>query len=171
MDFKYLVTATRPRIYLLWAVLVPVGFVATNFYQRHAINALWTVIAIIGLGYMLRVMPLRQVSQMRRIFGAWLMPIVLGLVVSGVVFYVHTAAAGNLIGHLGAFWLGVMAVGYLLNGLADSPGHWYFYNVAINAVFCVLCFTVTAFVPVQYLVAAIVSGWSMLNLWLLRADS
>ncbi len=171
MDFKYLITATSARVYLLWGMLVPIGFVATHFYQRHAINALWTAISVIGFGYMLKVMPVRQVPQMRRIFGAWLIPIVLGLAASAIPFYVHTAAAGNFIGHLGAFWLGVMAVGYFLNGLADPPANWYFYNAFINAVFCVLCFTVTDFVPIQYLIAAIVSGWSMLNLWLLRADS
>ena len=170
MDWKYLVTATRARVYLLWAVLVPSGFVANHFYQRHMINGLWTVIAVIGLGYMFRVMPLK-VHQMRRIYAAWLVPIGLGMAVSSVVFYINGAFAANLIGHLGAFWLGVMAVGYFLNGLADPPSGWYWFNAIINAVACIACFTVPQFTNAQFLVAAGISAWSMLNLWLFRSDA
>ena len=170
MDFRYLISATRPRIYLLWGAMIPVGFVATHFYQKHAINALWTAIAIVGLGYMYKVLYLR-VPQMRRIFLAWLVPILVGLCVSGAVFYIDTYSAAWLMGHLGAFWLGVMAVGYFLNGLADPPDFWYYYNFVINAVASALCFMVPAFATQQFLVAAVVSGWSMLNLWLFRSDA
>ena len=89
MDFKYLLTATRPRVYLLWMILLPIGWVATHFYQKHEINALWTLIAIIGLGYMYKVL-YRKIAQMRRIFLAWLVPIFLGMCVSGAVFYIDT---------------------------------------------------------------------------------
>lgn len=170
MDWKYLVTVPRGRVYLLWAILLPTGFVATQFYQQHAINVLWTVIAIIGLGYMWRVMPLHQVPQMRRIYTAWLVPIAFGMAVSGGVFYVHGTAAAQLLGHLGAFWLGVMAVGYFWNGLVDPPRLWYYSAAALNALGCVLCFMVPAFVAPQYLIAAGVSAWSMLALWLFHVD-
>src|SRR3954467_1954208 len=100
MDWKYMVSVPRGRVYLLWAVLLPIGFVATQYYQHHLINGLWTLISIIGLGYMYRVMPLRQSSQMRRVFASWLVPIVLGLGVSGAVFYTNASIAANLLGHL-----------------------------------------------------------------------
>lgn len=169
MDFKYLVTATRARVYLLWTILLPIGFVATNFYQNHNINFVWGVIAIIGLGFMYKVMPM-GVGQMRKIFLAWLVPIVFGMIVSGLVFYIHGPFTGNLIGHLGAFWLGVMAVGYVLNGLVDPPSTWYWTAAILNAVAAVACYEVHALILSQYLVAAIVSGLSMGLLWLLRSE-
>ncbi len=170
MELRYLVTDTRARVYLVWAVLVPVGFVATHFYQRHLINALWTIIAVIGLGFMGRVMPLR-VSQMRKIFAAWLVPIFVGLCVSGAVFYIDADWSLQLMGHLGAFWLGVMALGYFLNGLVDAPAGWYWFNAAVNAVASVACFILAPFEVGQFLIAAIVSAWSMVNLWLFRSGS
>jgi len=169
MDLKYLVTATRPRVYLLWAVLVPIGFVATHFYQNHNINYLWVTIAIIGLGYMYKVMPLR-VGQLRKIFLAWLVPITGGIIISGAVFYIHGSFAGNLIGHLGALWLAVMAVGYFLNGLVDAPSTWYWFAAILNAVAAVAVYAVHALVASQYLIAAVVSAMSMLLLWLLRSE-
>lgn len=170
MDVKFLITAPRPRVYLLWGIMVPLGFVATHFYQKHEINVLWTIIAFIGLGYMYKVLYLR-VTQMRQIFLAWLVPIVLGLAVAGAVFYVDTYSAAWLMGHLGAFWLAVMAVGHLLNGWVDPPRFWYWCNAVINAGAATLCFAVIEFAAVQYLIAAVVSGWSMLNLWLFRSDA
>ena len=170
MELRYLVTDTRARVYLLWAILAPLGFVATHFYQQYMINVLWAVIAIVGLGFMGKVMPLR-VGQMRKIFAAWLVPIFLGMCVSGLVFYVDATWAYQLMGHLGAFWLGMLALGYFLNGLVDSPSGWYWLAVALNAVASVACFTLAPFEQGQYLVAAIVSGWSMVNLWLFRSGS
>jgi len=164
-----LITETRARVYLVWALLLPIGFVATHLYQRHAINALWTIIAIVGLGYMYRVMPIK-VRQMQHILWAWLAPIGFGLLVSAVVFYVDTANAATLIAHLGAFWLGIMAVGYFLNGLADSsPRGWYWFAGALNLAAAVACWTIEPFIQGQYLIAAIVSAWSMLNLWIFRS--
>lgn len=147
---------------------MPLGFVATHFYQRHQINFLWTVIAIIGLSYMWRVMP--RVAQSRQILMAWLVPITLGILVSGGAFYVHTNFAAHFIGHLGCFWLAVMAVGYFWNGLVDPPSKWYWINTTLNAGLAVACYEMDAFVDVQYLVAAIVSFWSMANLWLFRSE-
>ena len=167
MDLKYLFIATRQRVYLVWAVLATAGFVATHFYQKHAINALWTVLAAIGLLYMYRVMPLK-VRQMQRIIGVWAGTIIAGMVVSGAVFYIGGAAASQLIGQLGAFWLAVMAVGYALNGLVDRPAAWYWFAAVINVIAAVLCWRVDSFLSQQYLVAAIVTAWSMVNLWLFR---
>lgn len=169
MDFKYLVTATRARVYLLWAILVPAGFVATHYHQQHNINYLWIALSVIGLVYMWRVMPIRVV-QMRNILLAWLVPIAIGIMVTGGAFYIHNATAGNFIGHLGAFWLLVMAVGYLLNGLFDPPSGWYWFNAALNVAAAVVCYEWQDAVNVQYLIAAVVSAWSMLNLWLFRSD-
>ncbi|MET0779682.1 MAG: hypothetical protein ABWY71_02505 [Candidatus Saccharimonadales bacterium] len=168
MDLRFLVTATRARVYLLWAILAPAGFVTTHFYQNHNVNYVWMGISLVGLGYMWRVMPLRVV-QMRHIFLSWLVPIVAGIIFTGALFYLHEPWAGNAIAHLGAIWLGIMAIGYFLNGLADSPSSMYWFAVILNAGFAVACLF-DVFLPAQYLVAAIVSAWSMLFLWLFRSD-
>lgn len=165
--WQQLFMETRARVYLLWAVIVTVGFILNDLHQKKSINALWFVISVCGLGYMIRVMPLK-VRQMRQILFAWLIPITFGMVVSGLVFYVETDFAAELIARLGAFWLFVMAVGYLWNGLVDPPSGWYYFAVAINIVAGVLCWNYSDWRSVQYLIAAIISGWSMVNLWLFR---
>lgn len=164
-----MLTDTRSRVYLLWAILAPLGFIATHYYQQRGINFVWTIIAVIGFGFMYKVMPLR-VKQMRHIWLAWVVPIAVGMVISGGLFYLDSITAAELIGRLGAIWLGVMAIAYMLNGLADRPAGWYWFAVIINAVAAVLCYTAVEFTQVQYLIAAIITAWSMLNLLLLRTD-
>jgi hypothetical protein len=168
IDLRYLTNTTRARIYLLWAILVPIGFIATHYHQEHSINILWTVISVIGLGYMYKVMPMR-VNQMRRIFAAWLIPIVLGIILTGSAFYINTGDAANFIAHLGGFWLLVMGVGYILNGLVDAPALWYWIAAALNISAGIACLTIDALLPSQYLIAAIISAWSMFNLWIFRS--
>jgi hypothetical protein len=167
-EWNFLLNSTRARVYLLWAIIVPLGFLSTHFYQNHNINAVWFMISLLGLVYMYRVMPIKQ-KMMKRILLAWLVPIAFGMAVSGAVFYVRGANATNLIAHLGAFWLLVMAAGYFLNGLADPPSKWYWFNAALNLAVGIACFTIDAFTGGQYLIAAAVSAWSMSNLWLFRS--
>jgi hypothetical protein len=168
IDLQYLTQTTRARVYLLWAILAPVGFIATHFYQARNINMVWTIISVIGLGYMYKVMPLR-VGQMRRIFMSWLVPIVLGMIASGAAFYVDGADAANFIAHLGAVWLIVMGVGYLLNGLVDPPSRWYWFAAVLNIAAGVAIYAFDDLLSAQYLIAAVVSAWSMLNLWIFRS--
>lgn len=169
VDWQFLFLDTRARVYLVWAVLTTVGFTATHYYQVKQINVFWTVLSLIGMYYMYRTMPLR-VSQMQHIFLGWLLTIIAGMVVSGLIFVFLTPLSGFLISHLGGFWLLVMAQAYAGNGYFDKPAKWYYVVALLNFVSGVLCLTVDAFVPGQYLIAAVVSGWSMLLLWLYRAD-
>jgi hypothetical protein len=168
IDWKYLFETTRARVYLLWAALVFVGFVATHYYQDHNVMYVWTVLSIIGLGYMVRVMPMR-VKLMQQIFGAWVLPIIAGMLFSGSLFYIHTAWAANAIGHLGAYWLFFMAAGYILNGIVDPPSRWYWIATGMNIVAGAACLVFDSLVPGQYLYAAIIGAWSMLNLWIFRS--
>ncbi|GAC1392878.1 MAG: hypothetical protein NVSMB46_09770 [Candidatus Saccharimonadales bacterium] len=167
IDFNYLLSDTRARVYLLWATLLPIGFIATHYYQRENINILWIIISIIGLGYMYKVMPLKN-KQMKQIFASWLAPITVGIIISGLVFYINSI--GQLQGYLGGFWLLVMAVGYLFNGLSDPPSHWYWFACVLNIVAGIACFIVPSFVVAQYIIAASISSWSMLYLWLYRSS-
>lgn len=167
VDFGALLYGTRAQVYLLWAVLVAIGYTATHYYQTRLVNGLWLALALVGLGYMYRVMPLK-VRQMRLIFAAWLIPVILGMVVSGLAFYVVPLMV--LIGYLGAFWLAVQAVAFLWNGIVDPPSKWYYTVAVVNAAAAAACYYVPGLAPAQYLVAAVVSTWSMLMLWIFRAD-
>ena len=151
----------------MWAVLTGVGFTATQFYQKQNINGVWFLISILGLGYMYKVMPLKT-KLMKRIYLSWLIPITIGMTVSALVF--HITSWATLIQYLGAYWLAVMAVGYFFNGLVDAPSKWYWFASALNLAAAILCYKVQPFIANQYIIAAIVSVWSMLNLWLLRTD-
>ena len=168
LDLQFLLGDTRARVYLLWAILAMGGFVATHYYQRQQINGAWFLISLIGLGYMYKVMPLR-VKQMRNIFLSWAIPITVGMVVSAAVFYFQSDLASSLIIHLGAFWLIILAAGYFLNGLVDPPSKWYWVAAGLNLVASILCFMSDGLLTSQYLIAAVVSGWSMMNLWIFRA--
>ncbi len=123
------------------------------------------MISLIGLGFMFRTMPLR-VGQMKRIFLAWLIPITVGMIVSALA--VKLSSLSELVPYLGAYWLLVIAVGYFWNGLVDPPGGWYWFASVLNLAAAILCYVSPDFTQQQYLVAAIVSAWSMANLWLFR---
>jgi hypothetical protein len=167
IDWKLLFTEARARIYLLWAAITGVGFTATHYaLSDKAINGFWIVLSFIGLAYMYKVMPMR-LGPAKRIFNAWLWPISFGIAVSIGVFYID--AGRELIPYLGAFWLFVMAVGYVLNGLADPPSEWYWIAAVLSVVAGLAIFFAAGLLSVQWLIAAIVSVWSMLNLWLFRS--
>jgi len=165
LSLRFLLNDSRSCVYLLWALLVTAGFVATHYFQREEINPLWFGLSILGLGYMFKIMPLK-VHQMRRIFVSWFVPIVFGMVISVLAFRV--AVLSEVIPYLGVFWLVVMAVGYAWNGAVDQPAKWYYVAAGLNILAAILCYYVNAFTMQQYLVAAIVSAWSMLYLWILR---
>lgn len=167
VDFSALLHSTRAQVYLLWAGLVGIGYIATHFYQVRQINALWFTLSLIGLGYMYRVMPLR-LSLMKRIYLAWLVPISVGITISGLAFYV--GALTPLIAYLGAFWLVVQSVGFFWNGLVDPPSKWYYIVAGVNVAAGILCYVIDDLFLIQYLVAAAVSVWSMLMLWIFRSE-
>lgn len=167
LSLQELFVNTRSRVYFLWAVLVAVGFVTTHYYQNPNINGVWFVLSAIGLGYMVRVMPLR-VTQMKYIFASWLVPIAIGILISALA--VRTRIAPELTGYLGPFWLVIMAAAYYWNGLVDAPGLWYYIIAAANLLSAAAIYASDSLLPVQYLLTAVISTWSMLMLWVFRND-
>lgn len=165
IDFDSRWHSSRAQVYLLWAVLTGAGYVGTHLYMNKLINPVWFALSLIGLGFMYKVMPL-QVKQMKKIFMAWLVPIAFGITVSGLVFYVDAIA--QLLAYLGAFWLVVQAVGFVWNGIVDPPSDWYFIVAAVNVVAAVAVWQLDSLFLVQYLIAAVVTVWSMLMLWIFR---
>ncbi|MES2971366.1 MAG: hypothetical protein V4702_03535 [Patescibacteria group bacterium] len=167
IDWRYMLHDTRAQVYLLWAVLLATGFTATHYYQNVNINGVWTTLSLIGLGFMYKTMPLK-VNTMKRIFKVWLGVVVVGIMVSGFVAHSTSPNIGHYTQFLGGFWLCMMAIGYALNGIVDEPATWYWIAAAVNIAAGAACFFLNDFQTVQYLVAAIIAAWSMLNLWLFR---
>lgn len=168
VDFKSMINTSRGKVYLLWAVIVGAGFVSTHYYQNSNINIVWAVLSIIGFAYMYKVMPLGA-SQMKRIFMAWLIPVSIGMIWSVVA--VMTDLLPELVYYLGSFWLIVMAAGYVWNGLVDRPGLWYYVVGVVNLIAAGVIYLSFDLLFVQYLLVAVVGVWSMLMLWLFRADT
>ncbi len=167
VNFRDLWQDSRAKVYLLWAALTAVGYIATHYYQDKNINFVWFILSTIGLGYMYKIMPLRVV-QMKRIFLAWLIPVSVGIAVSIVT--VRLDIISQLVGYLGIFWLLVQAVGFVWNGLVDRPGFWYYIAAGLSISAAALCYFVDVFLSQQYLIAAIVTVWGMLNLWIYRTE-
>lgn len=169
VDWKYLLSEARARIYLLWAALTGVGFLAAHYSKSaNNINLFWILLSVVGLGYMLKVMPMRM-KPAKQIFWAWAVPIAFGAVVSILAFRVRALA--ELSQYLGAFWLLVMAASYFLNGLFDAPSTWYWVAVGLNVAGALAIIVSESLLPGQWLLAAIISVWSMLNLWLFRSEA
>lgn len=167
LDFDSLLHSSRSQVYLVWAVLTAVGYVATHYYQDKNINFVWFILSAAGFYFMYKAMPLR-LAQMKKIFAAWLTPISFGIGVSIVA--VRTDLLPEIVPYLGVFWLVISAVGYIWNGIVDAPSTWYYIAAALSLVFAGLCYFLDSFLIVQYLIAAVVTVWCMLNLWIFRSD-
>jgi len=165
-NWRYLFKDSRARVYLVWGILVPIGFLATQYHQQENINWLWVLISLVGLGYMCMVMPLK-LRKMQLIMLSWLVPITIGLVVSFLAFRID--GWGQLIGYLGSYWLLVMAVGFFCNGLVDPPSLWYWLATGLNLIAALACYKLILFAQYQFLVAAAVVFVSMMGLWLFRS--
>lgn len=167
LDLKFLLYDTRARVYLMWAAIVAIGYTSTHYYQNANINFVWFVLSVIGFYYMYHVMPL-GVVQMKRIFIAWLVPIMTG------IFFSVVSARGfafvELVSYLGPFWLLVTAVGFVWNGLVDRPMRWYLVGAGLCVAGAALSYFNITFLITQYLVAGVISTWAMLNLVIFRAD-
>lgn len=167
-SWKFLITDTRARVYLLWLIIVPPGFVHLYFEQPLWINYPWLATTIIGLGYMALVM--RPFSgKLRLIFYAWLFPLVVGMAVSFLA--ASSPQFYSLLPKLALVWALVQAAGYALNGLVDAPAGWYWFATALHILAAIFIFAFPALISLHWLLLAVISTWSLANLWLFRSTS
>ena len=153
------------KIFLVWAILLLIGFGATHFYPAPRVNILWTILALFGLGYMKSQLPFAQRAY-RHIFLTWLIIIVLGLIISASSFYYPPLYF--LLAYLGIFWLLLLGIGHLSTGLITKRKK--FYKTALaHGIAAILIAMVPAFFGVQYLAAGVVASLSMV--WLIVAKS
>jgi len=102
--------------------VILIGFVATHFHQLPDINILWLILSSLGLAYMgflLKRLQFRN-RTLVRIGLLWLFTIALGMAISILTFILPPLAELSL--YLGVFWLGLMGIAHVLNGMVDrSP--------------------------------------------------
>ena len=151
------------RVYLVWAIILLVGFVATHFFQRPSINGLWLVLSLVGLGYMVRQTSLpsfRRSGQAHLYYVGyvWVLVIGLGLLVSIATFMGRTPL-NPLAQYLGVFWLIQMGIGHWLNGMVDPPRRPYWLTGGIQVAAGILC--LLGGLEMQFLVAGIVGAGAM----------
>lgn len=131
------------RVYLVWAVLLGIGFAATQFHQEANINWLWLVISLIGLGYMVRQTSLPEfrtagLAHLYFVGLVWTLVIAQGMLLSVLPFVGRTPLAA-LSPYLGVFWLWQMGLGHWLNGLVDPPRLPYWITGGIQILAGVAC--------------------------------
>lgn len=170
LPWQFWFTDKRAQVYLAWLVLIPIGYVMTHLHTSGvmAINAKWVGAAIVGFAVMAWVMPLKQ-RRMQLIFVSWLIPITLGLILSVAAFM--APALYWLAPTLGVLWVALQAIAFAANGIVDAPSGWYWFAVGLHVVLLLALLLVPTLLGYQYLLLAIVTAWSLLNLWLFRSPS
>lgn len=165
LGWKFWFVDKRARVYVLWLVLVPPGFVHLYFEQPLWINWPWLATCVAGLGFMAFAMR-PFTGKLASIFYAWLVPLAVGMAIS---FLATLPPYYALLPKLAMMWALVQAAGYILNGLVDAPSGWYWFAAVAHALVAVFCLVFPALISSQWLLMAIVSAWSLLNLWLFRS--
>jgi hypothetical protein len=155
------------RVYLVWAIAILIGFVATHFHQLPDINKLWLFLSALGLAYM--GFSLKQLHFRDRtlvwIGLLWFFTIAFGMTISILAFVIEPL--GQLSASLGVFWLGLMGLAHLFNGAVDRS-YIYWLTGSAQILTSTLCLVVEPLQLLQYLIAGAMGSTAMLMLILFR---
>jgi hypothetical protein len=151
------------RVYLLWAIIIFVGFIATHFHQLPEINYLWLLLSAIGLGYMGLLLQKIHFRDLRLVYIGilWLLTIAFGLMISIITFIYQPLA--ELTAYLGIFWLFLMAIAHVLNGIIDR-NRTYLLTGGMQAIAGAACLVFSPLQAMQYLAAGLVGSLAMVGL-------
>lgn len=155
------------RVYLVWAIIVFAGFIATHFYQLPEINYLWLILSVIGLGYMGLLLKQMRFWEQKLLYIAllWLLTIAFGLTISTIIFVYEPL--GEMSAYLGIFWLFLMGLAHILNRVVD-PSLVYLQSGGIQILTGAICFIFEPLLSIQYLAAGLVGALAMVWLILFR---
>jgi len=151
------------RVYLVWAIVIFIGFVATQFHQLPEINNVWLCLSALGLGYMglsLKQLHFRD-RALVRIGLLWFFTIAFGMVLSMLAFVLEPLATLSV--SLGAFWLGLMGLAHLFNSTIDRSAV-YWLTGGAQMLTGLLCFVIEPLQSMQYFLAGIIGSIAMLVL-------
>ncbi len=152
----------KPRIvFLVWAVAELIGWLTTHFiFKNFTANWIWLALSVVAFVPMIRYMPWKQ-PKLRKILVLWLVTVVVGLAVSFLCFYIPPIRP--LAPYLGAFWLLLMGVAFLINALWWTPVLFVIGGV-VQIVAGLLPLISPTLILSQYLIAAIAGTGAMLIL-------
>ncbi len=155
------------RVYLVWAIVILIGFVATHFHQLPDINYLWLLLSVTGLTYMGFLLKQLQFRDRTLVWIGllWLFTIGFGLVTSILAFVIEPLA--ELGAFLGVFWLGLMGLAHGFNGIIDRSRMYWLTGIT-QILASILCFAVEPLQSLQYLMAGVIGSIAMLMLILFR---
>lgn len=149
---------TKPRIvFFTWGLVELIGWLATHYWPDPRVNWVWLVLTIIGLIPMFLYMPLKA-KKMRNILLLWVVTVTVGMVASFGAFAWQWLRP--LPAYLGAFWLVLMGVAFLINARWWTPRLFTIGGIAQVAA-GVLIYLVPSLMGPQYLVAAVVGSGAM----------
>ncbi|MDA3950093.1 MAG: hypothetical protein PF508_12855 [Spirochaeta sp.] len=150
---------TKPRIvFCTWGIVELIGWVWTHFWQAPGINWVWLVLTVIGLIPMFMYMSFK-VPKLRKILLLWIIVVGFGMIASFGSFGWPGFGWLSPI-RLGAFWLVIMGIGFLLNALWWTPTTFVAGGI-LQLIAGVATWTVPTLVTYQFLVAAVVGSGAM----------
>ena len=153
---------TKPRIvFLAWAIAELVGWLTTHFFfLSPTANWVWLILSVIAFIPMVLYMKMK-VAKLRNIMILWVVTVVVGLAASFLSFEVSWLTW--LAPYLGAGWLLLMGLAFLINALWWTPRLF-----VIGGVLQIAAGLLVVFIPgllgYQYIVAAIAGTAGMLIL-------
>lgn len=154
---------TKPRIvFFVWGVVELVGWLATHYWPDPRVNWVWLILTIIGLIPMVMYMPLR-VQKLRNILVLWFLVVSFGMIASFGAF--SWPWLFWLPSYLGAFWLLLMGVAFLINAVWWTP-RLFIAGGAAQIAGGIAIYLLPPLVAYQYVVAAIFGSGAMFLLML-----
>jgi hypothetical protein len=149
---------TKPRrVFFTWGVVELVGWITTYYWPASGVNWVWLGLAIIGLIPMFMYMSFKS-PKLRRILILWIVIVAGGMLASFAAFYVP--AVYRLASYLGAFWLIIMGIGFVINALWWTP-RLFLIGGVLQLAAGVAVALAPGMVLYQYLVAAVVGSGAM----------
>jgi len=155
------------KIFLLWAVVILVGFTLTYFTRTinpTLVNLGWAGVSLAALVYMKRLMPFSD-PGLRNLFLLWSVLIALGIALTEGAFTVPILVF--IAPNIGVFWLVLMALGHALSG-ALVRKKIYIATTAFQLAAALGAYLLIAGAPeyfaVQYLIVGVAGSLSMVIL-------
>lgn len=152
---------------ILWGLISAVIFITAQFIPiSWCIQAvLWSVLTIIGTVCMVSLTWFRvRLERLKKVLYFWIILILVGLALTDLSIFLGW---GNILMYLCPMWLGIIALGYLGNGLLMQSR-----TFIITAIMHLLSIFILPYVgPWQFVITGIVMGVSVLLLAEFRWDT
>ena len=145
-------------MFFTWGIVELVGWLSTHYWQTPGINWVWVGLSVVGLIPMFMYMSFKA-PKMRNILLLWIGVLVVGMVASFGAFGWPGFGWLSPI-NLGAFWLVLMGIAFLINAIWWTPSTFLAGGV-LQITAGTISWTVPAVGAYQFIVAAVVGSGAM----------